>query len=97
MPLNLADPLLRMIPPDATPDVFLNLTPEQQARRGRMFLVMWAAGYPAWAAWQFALGDDAAGNEFIDFTLSQAPDEEIPKMVQGRIIFDRVNPGLTAT
>lgn len=88
MPLNSADPLLRMLPPDATPDLFATLPPDQQARRGRAYLVFWSMGYDAWAAWRIALDDTLQGNELIDYTVGRAPDVEIPKMVQARIAWD---------
>lgn len=82
-----ADPILRFLP-DEIPRVFAGLDPVDQGRRGRLWLVLWSAGYPEWVSWTYALAYGPEAEELIDYTLSRAPDTEIPKMVEGRRVWD---------
>lgn len=88
MALNLDDPILRLLPQTSIPAAFLTMAPADQAKRGRLFLVLWAAGTPDWYAWTIALTPEDELGDLADLTASRASDEEIPKMVAGRIAYD---------
>lgn len=89
-----ADPILRLLP-DEIPRVFAGLDPVDQGRRGRLWLVLWSAGYPEWVAWTYALAVGTEAEELMDDTLSRAPDTEIPKLVEGRRIWDEASTRLS--
>ena len=90
-----ADPILALLPepPDAfehlPPDVFERLPPAEQAWRGRLFLVLYGAGYPEDMAWWTVLQDEAIeAMQSLRTTMERVTDEMIPAMVEGRVRFD---------
>jgi hypothetical protein len=93
------DPVLDLLPPDV-PDSLLSLPSDEQAWRGRFFLLLWSAGYDAWYAWVQALGNDPAVRAIYDEAVANLAtrgltiDEEIPKMLAGRRAFEAAQANL---
>lgn len=88
-----ADAILDLLPLDI-PDSFLTFPPDEQAWRGRFFLLLWSAGYPDWLAWIQAISADPAVRAIYDEAVANLAsrgltiDEEIPKMLAGRRAFE---------
>lgn len=80
------DPVLRLLPEDP-PDSFLRLPPEEQARRGRLWLVMYGAGYDPVHAWWFVTQPESDIGQMLA-SIKDLPDEELPKMLQGRATYE---------
>lgn len=83
----IADPILALI--TDPPETFLALPPEEQAWRGRTWLLTWATGYAPDMAWWFALRD-ATEPDIIAMreTLKRVTDEVLPQMVAARVAFE---------
>ncbi len=80
------DPLLALLP--EPPEAFTCLPPDEQAWRGRLFLVLHGAGDTAEEAWSTVLqSDDVASMRQLRETMAQVSDEMIPGMIEGRIRF----------
>lgn len=78
-----SDPVLGLLPEDV-PLPFLTMPPEEQAWRGRYYLVAWAAGYEIGYAWWLALNDEPHHVAGAHDTLSRVADSEIPRMMAAR-------------
>lgn len=95
------DPILDLLPLDV-PDSYLTLPPDEQAWRGRFFLLLWSAGYDDWLAWIQAISNDPAVRAIYDEAVANLAsrgltiDEEIPKMLAGRRAFEAVEATATA-
>ena len=90
------DPVLRLLP-DEIPLGFLRLDPEEQAWRGRAWLILFGAGYEPVHAWWFVMSGNESPEsaEFIAFmkaTIARiedvAGDGEYAKMLQGRLTYE---------
>ena len=83
-----SDPILALLPEDV-PFSFHAMPPEEQAWRGRYFLVAWSAGYETNHAWWLAMLDLPEFIEGAKDTLSRVVDTEIPRMLEGRRSYER--------
>ena len=85
-PLDIAhDPVLRLLP--EPPDSFLLLSPKEQARRGRLWLTLYGAGYMPDHAWWFAMSAEEDIAEMLA-TIAEVPDEDFVLMVKGRQTYE---------
>lgn len=82
------DPVLRLLPPDP-PDAFARLPDADQHYRGRVWLILWSAGYEQDHAWWFALTDNQEWLDAIRPDIVSVSDDTIPLMVKGRMDFER--------
>lgn len=57
--LHLSDPILRLIPTETAPSSFLAMPNDEQAWRGRYFLMAWWLTHDVTQAWWAALSIDA--------------------------------------
>lgn len=81
------DPLLALLP-DEIPAAFLARPPEEQAWRGRYFLMVWAADFPEHYAWAHAMQQtDAAA---VKALVESIEDKDIVDQVQMRIEHDHL-------
>lgn len=81
------DPVLRLIPEEGMPDAFLRLPPDEQARRGRLWITLFGMGYEPIYAWWFALSDESdIGEAFAK--IAEVPDDHFPAMMQGRLKYE---------
>ena len=78
------DPMLRLLPEDP-PDSFVSTTPDEQAWRGRVFLAVWAMGYPEPYAWWHALQTGKEQTDWLkDFVRTELDDEALTEAVTRR-------------
>lgn len=75
-PTYLADPVLRMLPPEP-PTTFLRLSPREQAWRGRLFLMTWIVSGDQPFSWSAALADDEPHNSESRALVASVPDERL--------------------
>lgn len=71
-----------------SPAAFVRLEPTELARRGRLWLTLYGAGYEPIHAWWFAL---SAESDIADMlaTVATVPDDHFALMVQGRMRFEQ--------
>jgi hypothetical protein len=81
------DPLLRLLPAEM-PLAFLALPPEEQAWRGRYFLMVWAADFPEHYAWAHAMQLTHAAE--VKKLVESIDDRDIVEQVQMRIEHDQL-------
>jgi hypothetical protein len=81
------DPVLRLLPSEL-PGFFLSLPPEEQAWRGRYFLMCWGADLPEAYSWMHAMQqtDAASVKELVE----SIEDQDIADQVQMRIEHDQL-------
>lgn len=90
---SFADAVLDLLPLDV-PDSYLTMPPDEQAWRGRFFLLLWSAGYDDWYAWIMAIADHPEARSVYDQAVANLAsrgltiEEEIPKMLAGRRAFE---------
>lgn len=86
-PLDIArDPVMRLIPDDP-PEAFLALDTPEQARRGRLWITLYGAGFEPVYAWWFALSPEAEIAEALA-TVATVPDDHFPEMMKGRHTYE---------
>jgi hypothetical protein len=71
------DPLLRLIPEEEMPGAFINATDEEQAWRGRLFLMMYSMHGNAPHAWFVALSTDPDHVREMKPFVASIPDSDI--------------------
>ena len=81
------DPLLQLLP-DEVPIAFLALPPEEQAWRGRYFLMVWAADFPEHYAWAHAMQETDAAE--VKKLVESIEDQNIVDQVQMRVEHDQL-------
>jgi hypothetical protein len=80
-----SDPIVDLLP--EAPDVFERLPAAERAWRGRLFLVLFGAGFEIIHAWWIVLSD---AEDLVDVlkVMERVTDAMIPAMVAGRLRFD---------
>ena len=76
------DPVLRLLPKEAMPRTFLRLPDWEQARRGRLWITLYGAGYEEVHAWWFAMSAESDIAEVLA-QVAQVPDWHFPLMAGG--------------
>jgi len=81
------DPVLRLLPEDL-PEWFLGLSPEEQALRGRYYLISYCAvvGADPEMLWLSAMMEDRT---FMKGEVAKIPDVEYPARVEARLAFEK--------
>lgn len=82
----LRDPVLRLLPGEP-PETFLALPPDEQAWRGRFFLMAWILTRNEPFSWDAALADDPDLNRQNRELVAATPDERI--LAELRHIYDQ--------
>lgn len=72
--LHLTDPILRLIPTDTAPASFLAMPNDEQAWRGRYFLMTWWLTHDVTYAWALALMADPVHGKAV---VAQTEDDAI--------------------
>ena len=83
-----SDPLLQLLPSEP-PWSFLDLSREEQAWRGRVFLMTWSMGGTTVFSWSVALNDTPLHNAELIALVANTPDERIRSEVERRRAEDR--------
>ena len=81
------DAVLELLPVDR-PRAFDRLPEDEQAWRGRLWLIMFGAGYQPDHAWWFVLYDEPDWVRDMKALVAEVPDDHYALMVQGRLTYE---------
>lgn len=88
-PRYTSDPTLRLLP--EPPDNFLRLSEAEQRWRGRLWLILYGAGYDEAHAWwlaQTSEKDDATFVENMKVAVERVPEQDYPAIMKARLEHD---------